>query len=595
MDWYQEISKSLIWLAKAYSISLIGFVVIGFIIVKYSKWGRQFWRIGGHYFSPKRSWKPLIVSALLLFFALFSVRMSVLFSFWYNGFYSALQALDEKAFWFFLAIFGILATIHVVMTLLNAYTAQSFDIHWRNWLNQKITSDWLNKESYYREQFLKDSIDNPDQRIERDVTVFVTVSRTLSIGALSSFVSLVAFTGILWSLSGPLTLVGVEVPRAMVFLVYVYVLIATLIAFKIGRPLILLNFLNEKLSANYRYALMRVREYAENIAFYRGDDVEKKTLFARFAAVIANVWAMVFRSLKFDGFNLTISQIAVVFPFILQAPRFFSGAIKLGDVMQTATAFGQVQDALSFFRSSYDTFAQYRAVLDRLTGFLDANSKARELPQIKTTENKNNLIIQELNVTRPDGSPLTSNLNVRLVQGESLLIKGPSGSGKTTLLRTIAQLWPYASGKVERAVGDQTIFLSQRPYLPLGELRSALAYPGIANAEKDDEKIIAILSQVNLAHLASHLDESHDWSRILSIGEQQRLAFARVLYNKPRLIFLDEATSATDEGLEYALYKLLRDELTEAIMVSVGHRSTLDKFHSHLLQITGKGDWELKR
>lgn len=595
MDWYQEISKSLIWLAKAYSISLIGFVVIGFIIVKYSKWGRQFWRIGGHYFSPKRSWKPLIVSALLLFFALFSVRMSVLFSFWYNGFYSALQALDEKAFWFFLAIFGILATIHVVMTLLNAYTAQSFDIHWRNWLNQKITSDWLNKESYYREQFLKDSIDNPDQRIERDVTVFVTVSRTLSIGALSSFVSLVAFTGILWSLSGPLTLVGVEVPRAMVFLVYVYVLIATLIAFKIGRPLILLNFLNEKLSANYRYALMRVREYAENIAFYRGDDVEKKTLFARFAAVIANVWAMVFRSLKFDGFNLTISQIAVVFPFILQAPRFFSGAIKLGDVMQTATAFGQVQDALSFFRSSYDTFAQYRAVLDRLTGFLDANSKARELPQIKTTENKNNLIIQELNVTRPDGSPLTSNLNVRLVQGESLLIKGPSGSGKTTLLRTIAQLWPYASGKVERAVGDQTIFLSQRPYLPLGELRSALAYPGIANAEKDDEKIIAILSQVNLAHLASHLDESHDWSRILSIGEQQRLAFARVLYNKPRLIFLDEATSATDEGLEYALYKLLRDELPEAIMVSVGHRSTLDKFHSHLLQITGKGDWELKR
>lgn len=594
MDWYQEISKSLIWLAKAYSISLIGFVIIGFIIVKYSKWGRQFWRIGGHFFSPKRSWKPLIVCALLLFFALFSVRMSVLFSFWYNGFYSALQALDEKAFWFFLVIFGILATIHVVMTLLNAYIGQSFDIHWRNWLNKKITSDWLTKESYYREQFLKDSIDNPDQRIERDIAVFVTISRSLSIGALSSFVSLVAFTGILWSLSGPLNIVGVEVPRAMVFLVYIYVLIATLIAFKIGRPLILLNFLNEKLSANYRYALMRVREYAENIAFYRGDEVEKKTLFTRFAAVISNAWAMVFRGLKFDGFNLTISQIAVIFPFILQAPRFFSGAIKLGDVMQTATAFGQVQDALSFFRSSYDTFAQYRAVLDRLTGFLDANSNARELPQIKTTENKNNLIIHELNVTRPDGSPLTSNLNVSLVQGESLLIKGPSGSGKTTLLRTIAQLWPYATGKVERAIGDETIFLSQRPYLPLGELRAAIAYPDVVTPA-DDEKITAILSQVNLAHLSSHLGESHDWSRILSIGEQQRLAFARVLFNKPRLIFLDEATSATDEGLEYTLYNLVKNELPQSIMVSVGHRSTLDKFHSHLLAITGKGDWELKR
>lgn len=593
MDWYQEISKSLFWLAKAYSISVIGFLVIAFIIVKYSKWGYQFWRIGGHFFSPKRSWKPIITCALLLFFALFAVRMSVLFSFWYNGFYSALQALDEKAFWFFLGIFGILATIHVFMTLLNAYIGQSFDIHWRNWLNKKITNDWLNKESYYREQFLKDSIDNPDQRIERDIAAFVTISRSLSIGALSSFVSLVAFTGILWSLSGPLTIVGVDVPRAMVFLVYIYVLVATLIAFKVGRPLILLNFLNEKLSANYRYALMRVREYAENIAFYRGDEVEKKTLFTRFAAVIANAWALVFRGLKFDGFNLCISQIAVIFPFILQAPRFFSGAIKLGDVMQTATAFGQVQDALSFFRSSYDTFAQYRAVLNRLTGFLDANEQARQLPQIETTENKNALLIHQLNVTRPDGTALTTGLNLSLNKGDSILIKGPSGSGKTTLLRTIAQLWPYANGKVERAIGNETIFLSQRPYLPLGELRSAIAYPGLAT-EADDEKIISILTQVNLAHLSTHLSESHDWSRILSIGEQQRLAFARVLFNQPKLIFLDEATSATDEGLEYALYQLLKESLPESIMVSVGHRSTLDKFHSHLLEITGKGDWVLQ-
>lgn len=592
MNWYGEISKSLIWLAIAYSLSVIGFLIVATLAVKYSRWGKQFWRIGGAYFSPKRSWKPIIACALLLFFSLFAVRMSVLFSFWYNGFYSALQALDEKSFWFFLGIFAILATIHVVMTLLGAYVGQSFDIHWRKWLNEKMTSDWLNKESYYRENFLKETIDNPDQRIERDIAAFVSISRSLAFGALSSFVSLVAFTGILWSLSGPLTLAGVDVPRAMVFLVYIYVLVATVIAFKIGRPLILLNFLSEKLSANFRYALMRVREYSENIAFYRGDAVEKKTLTTRFNAVISNAWALVFRGLKFDGFNLCVSQIAVVFPFILQAPRFFSGAIKLGDVMQTATAFGQVQDALSFFRSSYDTFASYRAVLDRLTGFLDANHEARELPKVTTIKNDDDLVIKHLNVTRPDGSPLTTDLNLHLTAGDSLLIKGPSGSGKTTLLRTIAQLWPYAEGQVERAVGNQTIFLSQRPYLPLGELKAALTYPGSAT-EADSDRLASVLTKVNLAHLIPHLDEPHDWSRILSIGEQQRLAFARVLFNAPKLIFLDEATSATDEGLEHALYQLLKDELPEAIMVSVGHRSTLDKFHNHLLKITGKGDWAL--
>lgn len=414
----------------------------------------------------------------------------------------------------------------------------------------------------------------------------------MSIGALGSFVSLVAFTAILWSLSGPLTLAGVDVPRAMVFLVYIYVLIATLIAFKIGRPLIVLNFMAEKLSANFRYALMRIREYSENIAFYRGDEVEKKTLTHRFAAVIANAWALVFRGLKFDGFNLCVSQIAVVFPFILQAPRFFTGAIKLGDVMQTATAFGQVQDALSFFRSSYDTFASYRAVLDRLTGFIDANDQARDLPQITIVENRDKLIVEHLNVNRPDGTPLTTDLNVSLAAGDSLLIKGPSGSGKTTLLRTIAQLWPYANGKVERAIANETIFLSQKPYLPLGQLKEALAYPGIPK-DNDQQLLADVLTKVNLAHLIPHLDEPHDWSRILSIGEQQRLAFARVLFNKPKLVFLDEATSATDEGLEYTLYQLLKDELPDAIIVSVGHRSTLDKFHSHLLQITGKGSWEI--
>jgi len=592
MNWHQALQESLSWLAVASLITLVGFTAAAFLAVRFTRWGQQFWQLAGDYFSFRRSWRPLLVFALLLFLALFSVRMNVLFSFWYNGFYSALQGLDQTAFWYLLGVFAVLATIHVLRSLFNYYVTQSFNIHWRVWLTERLTADWMHGDAYYRGQFLEEPVDNPDQRIELDVNAFVTGSVSLALGAVSALVSLVAFTGILWGLSAPLTVAGVEVPRAMVFAVYVYVLIATWIAFRLGRPLIRLNFLNEKLTANFRYALMRLRENAENIAFYQGAQVERGTLLGRFFALIGNVWALVWRSLKFNGFNLGVSQVAVVFPFILQAPRFFSGAIKLGDVMQTSQAFGQVQDSLSFFRESYDTFASYRATLDRLTGFLDANQQASELPHVATRELPRALDIAGLQVLRPDGHRLIADLSLNLQAGQALLIKGPSGSGKTTLLRALAGLWPYAEGAVARPLGAQALFLSQRPYLPLGDLRTAIAYPAQVGQEQD-ARMQQALRQVNLAHLAERLEESRDWTRILSIGEQQRLAFARVLFNQPHVVFLDESTSAMDEGLEHALYSLLRNEMPETLLVSVGHRSTLAGFHSHRLEVDGKGGWTL--
>ncbi|ANC04184.1 ABC transporter ATP-binding protein/permease [Pseudomonas putida] len=592
MNWHQALQESLSWLAVASLITLVGFTAAAFLAVRFTRWGQQFWQLAGDYFSFRRSWRPLLVFALLLFLALFSVRMNVLFSFWYNGFYSALQGLDQTAFWYLLGVFAVLATIHVLRSLFNYYVTQSFNIHWRVWLTERLTADWMHGDAYYRGQFLEEPVDNPDQRIELDVNAFVTGSVSLALGAVSALVSLVAFTGILWGLSAPLTVAGVEVPRAMVFAVYVYVLIATWIAFRLGRPLIRLNFLNEKLTANFRYALMRLRENAENIAFYQGAQVERGTLLGRFFALIGNVWALVWRSLKFNGFNLGVSQVAVVFPFILQAPRFFSGAIKLGDVMQTSQAFGQVQDSLSFFRESYDTFASYRATLDRLTGFLDANHQASELPHVATRELPRALDIAGLQVLRPDGHRLIADLSLNLQAGQALLIKGPSGSGKTTLLRALAGLWPYAEGAVARPLGEQALFLSQRPYLPLGDLRTAIAYPAQVGQEQD-ARMQQALRQVNLAHLAERLEESRDWTRILSIGEQQRLAFARVLFNQPHVVFLDESTSAMDEGLEHALYSLLRNEMPETLLVSVGHRSTLAGFHSHRLEVDGKGGWAL--
>lgn len=590
MDWHKALQESLVWLATACVITFIVLAICARLAIRFTRWGQQFWQIAGPYLSPRHSWRPLLAYALLIVLALFAVRLNVLFSFWYNGFYSALQGLDQTAFWYLLGVFAVLATIHVLRALFTYYVTQAFNIRWRTWLTERLTRNWVEGDAYYRGQFLETPVDNPDQRIELDVTAFVSGSVSLSLGAISALVSLVAFTGILWGLSAPLTVAGVEVPRAMVFAVYVYVLIATWIAFRLGKPLIRLNFLNEKLTANFRYALMRLREYAENVAFYQGSAIERDTLLGRFSALIRNVWALVFRSLKFDGFNLAVSQVAVVFPFILQAPRFFSGAIKLGDVMQTSQAFGQVQDSLSFFRESYDTFAQYRATLDRLTGFLDANDQARALPHVQRVNQADALDIRRMQVMRPDGHALLSDFELSLKPGDSLLIKGPSGCGKTTLLRAVAGLWPYAEGEVRCPGGTEALFLSQRPYLPLGMLRTAVAYPAIGLPD-DDERLSQALREVNLGHLADKLEDSNDWARILSVGEQQRLAFARVLFNQPRIVFLDESTSAMDEGLEHALYGLLRERMKDSMLVSVGHRATLAGFHSHHLELDGRGGW----
>lgn len=593
MDWNQELVNSLKWLAQAFVITGVGVLVVGLGLVKGTRWGRQFARLAGPYFSPRRGWKPALVAALILFLALFAVRLNVLLSFWSKAFYDAIQEKNQPVFWWALGLFGVLATIHVVGVLVTYYVQQSFSIRWRTWLNENLLDDWLDGGAYYRGQFLKEGVDNPDQRVQVDVTSFVDTTIKLAVGAVRSLVSLVEFTAILWALSGPLAVLGMEVPRMMVFMVYLYVLVASLLAFRIGRPLIQLNFLNERLGANYRYALVRFREYAESIAFFRGERVERSVLVGRFHAVIDNVWALVFRMLKLSGFNLVVSQMAVVFPYLIQAPRFFADQIKLGDVMQTGRAFGEVEDALSFFRSSYDDFAQYRAILDRLTGFLDANQQARELPVVTTVGADEGLALREVVVRRPDAQVMVYRLQLQLQAGESLLIQGPSGVGKTTLLRALASLWPHADGEVRRPLAQQALFLSQKPYLPLGSLRTALAYPAL---ETDEVSLSAALHKVQLGHLQSRLDEEADWSRILSLGEQQRLAFARVLINKPRIAFLDEATSATDEGLEHALYTLLRQELPRCVLVSVGHRSTLTHFHSHTLHLRGashQGEWTL--
>ncbi|MGS0742626.1 ABC transporter ATP-binding protein/permease [Glaciimonas sp. GG7] len=591
MDWNNEVRDSLIWLIKAFIISVISLGLIGMLLARFSLWGKQFSRLTWEFFRPGKSILPMLWLTGIVFLTLFSVRMNVLFSFWSNGLYSALQKLDAKAFWTMVIIFSVLATVHVIRALINFYVRQAFLIHWRVWLTNNLVERWLANQAYHRTQFVAQKIDNPDQRIQQDVEGFVSSSLALSMGVLDSVVSLFTFSIILWGLSGTLAIFGIEIPRGMVFLVYIYVLVATVFAIKVGRPLMRLAFLSEKFNADFRYALVRIREYAESIAFFRGENVERGALGARFSSLIGNMWAIVSRSLKFQGLNLVVSQVAIVFPLIIQAPRFFSKQITLGDMMQTAQAFGQVQDALSFFRNAYDDFASYRAIMNRLTGYLDAIDAAGQLPGAQIDYQQNAFVVNALTVKTPTEVTLVENLNLHLAPAASLLIRGRSGVGKTTLLRAISGLWPYVDGSVVRPDSQHALFLPQKPYLPLGTLRTALHYPSVV--QSDDDAAAEVLRKCQLGHLIARLDDEADWGHILSLGEQQRLAIGRVLLSRPQVVFLDEASSAMDEGLEHAMYQLVRESLPQLILVSVGHRSSLAMFHAQELVLLGGGKWNL--
>jgi vitamin B12/bleomycin/antimicrobial peptide transport system ATP-binding/permease protein len=597
VDWSTEWLTSLLWILGVWVATVIVLGIVAVLLVRLTPWGRQFWRLAGPFVRPARgdrgSWRATLFILLLLLLVVLSVRINLLLSYNTNELYTALQNLDAAAFWRAIGVFAVIAAVYVASSLVTYYVGQSFVIRLWEYLNARFLGDWLGDRVYHRSRFSQTQVDNPDQRIQEDITSFAQTTYTLSLGpsgAVSALVTIPSFTIVLWQLSGPLSVFGLEIPRAMTFIAFLYVIVASVFAFRIGKPLVRLNFLNEGLEAFYRYGLVRVRDNAENIAFARGEPVERHTLDGRFSDVIANYWRIVIRTLKFQGFNLGVSQISVVFPIIIQAPRFFSRAISLGDIQQTAQAFGQVHDALSFFRNAYDQFAAYRAVLDRLTGLLDSDEQARALPVLEVADRPAGVVVRDLTVTTPDGETLVRDLSLELGRSESLLVTGRSGTGKTTLLRSLADLWPYADGHVERPVGSGAMFLAQQPYLPLGTLRTALAYPALPETVPDDEAA-RVLRSTALGHLVDRVDDEEVWWRTLSPGEQQRVGFARLLVARPEVVFLDEATAALDEGLEHELYTLLRAELPELVLVSVGHRSSLESFHSRRLDLEGEGRW----
>ncbi|HKV18435.1 MAG TPA: ABC transporter ATP-binding protein/permease [Mycobacterium sp.] len=612
--WGDELIASALWVAKAWMFAAVSVVVVCALLARYTTWGRQFWRVTGDYFTGRDSVPVWGLLGVLLLLVMIDVRIVVLFTYQSNDQFSAMQAAFEgegaakavaiQGFWKAILILAALVVANVTRTLLDTYLMQRFIIRWRVWLTHRLTGDWLDGDAYYRGRFIDRPIDNADQRIQQDIDIFTTgtgpetntptvsTAQTLLFGTIFAIVSVVEFTPILWGLSGPLTLFGVTVPKALFWIALLYVFLTTVVAFWIGRPLIRLSFRNELTNAAFRYALIRVREAGEAIGLHRGARAERGELMTRFAAIIANYRAFVRRGIAFLGWNRSMNEIVDPLPTIIQAPRLFAGEIEFGDVTQSSSAFNQLQSSLSFFRSVYDAFASYRAAIIRLHGLVVADETARELPSLTALPSTDgSLDLSGVEVRTPAGERLIDPIDVRLDPGESLVISGGSGSGKTTLLRSLAQLWPFTSGTVRRPE-DDTVFLSQLPYMPLGDLRGVISYPADAGAYPDAD-VRAALDTVALGHLSGRLDEVADWAKILSPGEQQRIAFARVLLARPKVVFLDEATSALDEGQEFALYRALREQLPDCIVVSVSHRPTLDQHHDRRLELLGDGGWRL--
>ena len=621
-DWGNEVWVSLWWIAQAWVIAAIATMVILVLLARFTQWGRQFWRITGDYFSGRESAKVWAWLALLLLLVMAGVRINVLISYYGNDLMTSFQVISGglvsgddatkqsgfDGFWLSMTVFAVLATIFVLRVMIDLFLTQRFMLAWRSWLTDRLTGDWLDGRAYYRNRFIDDTIDNPDQRVQADVDIFTanvgplpntpnnTATTMLLFGAISAIANMISFATILWDLSGTLTipLLNVDLPKAMFVILIVYVLFATAIAFWLGRPIIGFSFRNEKFNAVFRYALVRLRDASEAVAFYRGELAERSGLRQRFDSVVSNYKSYINRMMKFYGWNLGMSQVIEPLPYLLQFSRFYSGEITLGAMSQSASAFGSIQDGLSFFRNSYDYFAGYRAAIIRLHGLVVANEEGRALPTISTTACKDGTVeLVGVEVRTPVGDQLVNPLDLRLEVGDTLVVTGKSGAGKTTLLRSLAELWPFTSGTLTRPCGpNETMFLSQMPYVPLGDLRAVVSYPCEEGTLTDDE-LRNVLAEVALPHLRDRLDEVQDWAKVLSPGEQQRIAFARILLTKPKAAFLDESTSALDEGLEMMLYQLVREELPNTILVSVSHRRTVEQHHTKELRLLGGGPWEL--
>jgi putative ATP-binding cassette transporter len=558
---------------------------------------RDVWRLIKPYWNSEERFTAWLLLSAVIGLTLAMVYMNVQFNSWYNDFYNALQEKDKAAFWKLMGRFAILATIYISMAVYAFYLNQMLQIRWRRWLTDVYLKQWLADRAYYRLQLTGNPADNPDQRIAEDFKLFVDDSLSLSLGFLNAVVTLGSFIGILWGLSGPLSIPygggEIVIPGYMVWAALLYAIAGTWITHRIGKALIGLFFSQQRYEADFRFGLVRFRENAEAVALYAGEEEELKGFRQRFTNVVDNWWRIMKRQKILNSFVIGYNQAAIIFPFAVAGNRYFAGTIQLGGMMQISNAFGQVQGALSWFIGAYSSFATWKATSDRLIGFQHAIDSARDAQAqaqgIRLAEEGEAAVSAEnLSLQLPDGKVLMQAPELRFAPNEDVLIQGPSGSGKSTLFRALAGIWPFGSGVVRMPSGASRLFLPQKPYLPLGNLRDVVSYPA-RDASFPDERLVEVLQAVGLPHLAGRLDEQHNWALLLSPGEQQRIAFARALLQKPDWLFMDEATSALDEANEDRLYRLLKERLPQTTVISVGHRSALREYHPRRLAFAEGG------
>ena len=551
---------------------------------------RDVWYLTKSYWQSEEKKKAFFLLGCIIALTLGVVYMLVLLNQWNNSFYSALQNYDAKKIFDELIHFSWLAAIYILLAVYSYYLQQTLILNWRRWLTTRFIDIWLQNKTYYNLQMFGKDTDNPDQRISEDVRQFVEMTLSFGIGILKAFCTFASFVVILYNLSGSLsfTFMGKTwtINGYMLWASLIYSVIGTYITHIVGRKLVKINFIQQKYEADFRFSMIRLRESAESVAFYRGEAQEGSVFKQRFKMLLDNFWKLVNKQKQLVFLNSGYSQIAIIFPFVVAMNRYLTKEVTLGGLMQVASAFGRVQDSLSYFVDMYSSIAQWQAVVMRLTYFgrhMHEVSQQAERFHVERFAAADVVEVSNMQINLPDGKPLLENISFTLHPGHNVLIKGVSGSGKSTLLRAISGIWPFVDGKIFLPERDKLMFIPQKPYLPLGTLRAALNYPG--NKPIDDTELIYLMDLCQIGYLKDKLDLEADWSHVLSVGEQQRLAFVRAHIQQPQWLFLDEATSALDEDTEATMYSLLQERLTQTTVVSVGHRSTLNKYHELVLRL----------
>ena len=551
---------------------------------------RDVWYLTKSYWQSEEKKKAFFLLGCIIALTLGVVYMLVLLNQWNNSFYSALQNYDAKKIFDELIHFSWLAAIYILLAVYSYYLQQTLILNWRRWLTTRFIDIWLQNKTYYNLQMFGKDTDNPDQRISEDVRQFVEMTLSFGIGILKAFCTFASFVVILYNLSGSLsfTFMGKTwtINGYMLWASLLYSVIGTYITHIVGRKLVKINFIQQKYEADFRFSMIRLRESAESVAFYRGEAQEGSVFKQRFKMLLDNFWKLVNKQKQRVFFFSGYSQIAIIFPFVVAMNRYLTKEVTLGGLMQVASAFGRVQDSLSYFVDMYSSIAQWQAVVMRLTCFghhmHDVYQQAERF-HVERFAAADVVEVNNMQINLPDGKPLLENISFTLHPGHNVLIKGVSGSGKSTLLRAISGIWPFVDGKIFLPERDKLMFIPQKSYLPLGTLRAAINYPG--NKPIDDTELIYLMDLCQIGYLKDKLDLEADWSHVLSVGEQQRLAFVRAHIQQPQWLFLDEATSALDEDTEANMYRLLQERLQQTTVVSVGHRSTLNKYHELVLRL----------